>query len=128
MTNLASPFRHTVALCRRHGAMSPADVPRIDAKASHDAGRGMSIGQVYLQPPRDCGADIAAEIRFHDGFWITPSPDVPLSIAEVPFTQETPLVAGADLFIGSARLRVETLQPAMPPAPANYASARAKSR
>jgi EAL domain-containing protein (putative c-di-GMP-specific phosphodiesterase class I)/CheY-like chemotaxis protein len=76
----------------------------------------------------DCGVDVAADIRFHDGFWITPSSDVPLSIAEVPFTEETPLVAGADLFIGNARLRVETLQPAMPPAPANYASARAKSR
>jgi EAL domain-containing protein (putative c-di-GMP-specific phosphodiesterase class I) len=76
----------------------------------------------------DSGADVAAEICFRDGFWITPSHNVPLSIAEVPFSEEAPLATGADLSIGNARLRVETFQPAVPPVPANYASARAKSR
>jgi hypothetical protein len=76
----------------------------------------------------DSGADIAAEICFHDGFWITPLSNVPLSVAKIPFTEETPLATGADLFIGNARLRVETFQPATLSVPANYAFARTNSR
>ena len=82
-------------------------------------------GRISLGTSKSCavvlsnsGADIAAEICFRDGFWIAPSPNVPLSIAEVPFTEEVPHAAGADLFIGNARLRVETFQPAMLPVPA----------
>jgi hypothetical protein len=92
-------------------------------------------GRVSLGASEDCavvlsdsGADIAAEIRFHDGFWITPLSNVPLSVAEIPFTEETPLATGADLFIGNARLRVETFQPATLSVPDNYASTRANSR
>ena len=61
----------------------------------------------------DAGADTAAEIWFHEGFWIAPSPNVPLSIAEAPFTEEAPLPAGADLSVGGARLRVEIFPPVM---------------
>jgi EAL domain-containing protein (putative c-di-GMP-specific phosphodiesterase class I) len=75
----------------------------------------------------DCGADIAAEIWFHEGFRIAPLPGVPLVIAEANFTEEAPLPAGADLSVGSARLRIEKFLPAMPSLP-KPASARAKSR
>jgi EAL domain-containing protein (putative c-di-GMP-specific phosphodiesterase class I)/CheY-like chemotaxis protein len=75
----------------------------------------------------DCGADIAAEIWFHEGFRIAPLPGVPLVIAEANFMEQAPLPSGADLSVGSARLRVEKFSPAMPSLP-KHASARAKSR
>ncbi len=75
----------------------------------------------------DCGADIAAEIWFHEGFRIAPLPSVPLVIAEANFTEQAPLPAGVDLSVGSVRLRVEKFSPAMPSLP-KHASARAKSR
>jgi hypothetical protein len=73
----------------------------------------------------DSSADIAAEIWFHEGFWIGPLANVPLVIAEANFTEQVPLPAEADLSVGGAQLRVEKLSPPMP-AP-KHASARAKS-
>jgi EAL domain-containing protein (putative c-di-GMP-specific phosphodiesterase class I) len=76
----------------------------------------------------DADADTVAEIWFHEGFWIAPSPNTSLSIAEAPFTEEAPLPAGADLSLGGAQLRVEKFPPAVLSVPVSQASARAKSR
>jgi hypothetical protein len=76
---------------------------------------------VFDGPVQDAG-----EIHFRDGFWIAPSTNVPPSIAGTPFRQKTPLHTGADLSIGSARLRAEIYRPAAQPVPTNYAQARAK--
>jgi EAL domain-containing protein (putative c-di-GMP-specific phosphodiesterase class I) len=77
----------------------------------------------------DTGADTAAEIWFHEGFWIAPCPNVPLSIADAQFTEAAPLPTGAELCIGGAKLRVEKLQPGAVAAAthANVPAARAKS-
>ena len=75
----------------------------------------------------DASAEKAAEIWFEEGFWIAPSADAPLTIADVPFTERVPLPAGADLTIGDARLRVESLKPDVASAPAEAPSLRAKS-
>ena len=76
----------------------------------------------------DAGADAAAEIWFHEGFWIAPSPNVPLSIADAPFAEEAPLPAAADLSLGGARVRVEIFPPVMPSMPTSHSLARARSR
>ena len=91
-------------------------------------------GRISLGASKNCAVvlsdadeDTAAEIWFQEGFWIVPSPNISLSIAEAPFTEQAPLPAGADLSLGGAQLRVEKFQPAVP-LPARPASVRAKSR
>lgn len=76
----------------------------------------------------DCGADRAAEIWFADGFRIAPCLDVPLVIAETPFSEETPLPAGVDASIGRARLSVATFEATPAPGSAASSSARVKAR
>ena len=91
-------------------------------------------GRISLGASKNCAVvlsdadeETAAEIWFHEGFWIAPCPNISLSIAEAPFTEQAPLPAGADLSLGGAQLRVEKCSPAVP-LPASRALARAKSR
>jgi len=70
--------------------------------------------------------DIAAEISFNEGFWLSPLMGS-VSVADTPFSERTPIPAGADIGIGDLRLRAETLpQPAAQPAEA--AAQRAQAR
>jgi EAL domain-containing protein (putative c-di-GMP-specific phosphodiesterase class I) len=75
----------------------------------------------------EAGAAKAAEIWFDKGFWIAPCGDAPLTIADTPFLETAPLPIGADLSIGGARLRAESLKPDAAPASAEMPSLRAKS-
>jgi len=72
----------------------------------------------------DSDADSTADIAFEDGFWISPLDGV-LTVAETPFTERTPLPAGADFSVGNVRLRAEALAV---PAPAEAAAKRVSVR
>ncbi len=49
--------------------------------------------------------DVAAEIRFHEGFWIKPFDNAQLIVGELPFDEAVPLVA-ADTSIAGANFKV----------------------
>jgi hypothetical protein len=89
-------------------------------------GLGASKNCAIVLP--DAGAEIAAEIWFHEGFRIAPCPGVSLTIADTEFTEEAPLPAGSDICIGETAFRVETVQSAALSGSANAPSASAKSR
>jgi EAL domain-containing protein (putative c-di-GMP-specific phosphodiesterase class I) len=120
-----------------------ADAPRLAGKAAESkwpswredvhtqwvlfngrVGLGTSPNNAVVVP--DSGAEKAAEIWFDEGFWIAPC-DAPLTVADAPFSQAVPLPAGADLTIGEATLRSETLSPDTEQAPAHGSLLRAKS-
>ena len=71
-------------------------------------------GRISLGESRDCaiplsasGAGQAAEIWFHDGFWIAPAFSVAMSIADAPFTEQTPVPVPAEIRIGETSLRTK---------------------
>jgi hypothetical protein len=50
-------------------------------------------------------ADVAAEIRFHEGFWIKPCENAPLIVSELAFDEAVPLMA-SDTSIAGANFKV----------------------
>jgi len=74
----------------------------------------------------DAAAEAAAEIAFDNGFWISPL-NAPITVAETPFSERTPIPLAAYISIGDARLRVETPSAAAA-APAEKTPKRAKAR
>jgi hypothetical protein len=70
-------------------------------------------GRISIGESRDCAIPLpeskagdAAEIWFENGFWITPAFNVRLTIADAPFTEQTPIPAGTEICIGEATLQV----------------------
>ena len=74
---------------------------------------GTSEGNDVVVP--EAAAEAAAEISFEDGFWISPL-SAPITVAETPFSERTPIPVAANLTIGDARLRAEALSAAAAPA------------
>jgi hypothetical protein len=72
----------------------------------------------------DGSSEAAAEIAFNDGFWISPL-SATMTIAEVPFSERTPIPVAVDLTVGDTRLRAEALSTAS--LPAETASKRSKA-
>jgi len=52
-------------------------------------------------------ADVAAEIRFNDGFWIKPRENAELIVGDVPFDEAVPLLVAANASIAGTSLRVQ---------------------
>jgi hypothetical protein len=73
----------------------------------------------------DGNSEAAAEIAFDEGFWISPL-SAPITIAETPFNERTPIPVAAYLSVGDVRLRAEAL-PTAASAPAETAPKRSKA-
>jgi EAL domain-containing protein (putative c-di-GMP-specific phosphodiesterase class I) len=86
---------------------------------------GTSAGSAIVLD--EAGVEKAAEIWFDEGFWIAPAGNAQVTIADTPFLETAPLPIGADLTIGDARLRTESLKPDVAPAAVDAPPLRAKS-
>jgi len=62
----------------------------------------------------DTTADIAAEIRFQDGFWIKPRENAELIVGDTKFDEAVPLLVAANASIAGASVRVEHTEARVP--------------
>jgi hypothetical protein len=74
----------------------------------------------------DAAAGTAAEIAFDNGFWISPL-DAPITVAETPFSERTPIPLASYIGIGDTRLRAEAPSAAAA-APAEKTPKRVRAR